>query len=92
MILKILSNLSGLIRVKEIKPTNRRHSHNSTRDITDIAAIDLKEIGWWHMLQGRISMGWEESHVKHMAQRKSQPNPCTCKTIMESGRNKMKNK
>ena len=70
MILKILSNLSGLIRVKEIKPTNRRHSHNSTRDITDIAAIDLKEIGWWHMLQGRISSRWEESYAKHMAQPK----------------------
>ena len=74
------------MRGKEIKPVKRRHSHNSMGDTIYIAAIDQQEIGWWHMLQGRISTRWEESHVKHMAQRKSQPNPCTCKTTMESGR------
>ena len=70
MIIKILSNLSAWMRGKEIKPIKRRHSHNSMRNTIYIAAIDQQEIGWWHMLQGRISSRWEESYAKHMAQSK----------------------
>ena len=46
LILKILSNLSDLMRGKEIKPTTRRYPHNSTRNIIDIAVLDQQEIGY----------------------------------------------
>ena len=70
MIHKIISNMSAWMKGKEHKPPSRTYTPSSIRDIIDTATINQQEIGWWHMLQGRMSKKWEEAHKRHTTQQK----------------------
>ena len=70
MVQQILSKLSAWLEGKEHGPPSIMYAPGSIRDIIDTATINQQEIGWWHMLQGRMNKKWKETHKRHTTQQK----------------------